>query len=202
MADLPPPPRDPVVDTDRTVSQPWLRWLTSLVAAVVASATSTALTALEATVTAIDAAYQSADAAMDARVSALEVDWRDASVDASFFEAATGSWSVTIATDLIVYRYRRIGNTVQFTVRVDTSSIASTPSLLRIYLPNGMVISAFATGVFWHFNATTAVDAAGLWFATPGLRYLVLTRNAAATAFGNATDQFFVYLSGQCEVAA
>lgn len=210
MALSPYPHLDDIIGQDphpRRLTTKWQQWLNQLRDAVLESATA-------ATVTALNAAYQAADAALSAlitaldaaltaltaRVTALETEWADATVDASYFASASGSWTVTVATDLIAYRYRRIGNTLQFAVRVNASSIGSTPTQLYLYLPDGMTISEYATGVFWHANFTTAVDAAGLWFASPGLRYLVLTRNAGATAFGNATDQFFVYLSGQCEV--
>lgn len=211
MADLlPPPARDEVTDRG-LVSRPWLRWLTDLSAAVVAAATSTALTAVEtayqaadaalsATVAALDATVTAALAALDVRVTALETDWADAVVDASYFASASGSWTVAIATDLIEYRYRRIGNTLQIAVRVNASSIGTTPTQLYLYLPNLPTIAQYTTGVFWYANFTSGDDAAGIWFANPGDTRLVLQRTAGGAAFANATDQFFLYLGAQCEV--
>lgn len=202
------PFRDEVLDRGLIAPRTWQVWLNALRDAVVASATSTAVTALEATVTAINAAYQAADAALTAaltaltvRVSALETDWADATVDASFFSSATGSWTVGLPGDLIAYRYRRIGNTMQIAVRVNASSIGTTPAQLRIYLPGLVEIAEYATGVFWYANFTSGDDTAGIWFASPGVAYLALQRNAGGSAnFANATNQFFIYLNAQCEV--
>lgn len=112
--------------------------------------------------------------------------WTAVEFDAGAFAADTGSWTVTSA-DQRVFKYMIVGDTMTVQFYLADTTIAGTPSDLRIRIPAGYVATTLGCpGVLCAFGTVGAVAVVE---TRDGLlaRYLSCFR-VPIVAWANATD--------------
>lgn len=98
--------------------------------------------------------------------------WITPAYAAGTYTTGAGTWTVD-AGDVTSHKYRLSGRTLIFSVRIDTSSVASSPSELRVGLPAGLTsaISGQDSAVIFDNSLTTsdngvaAVSSSGVFVA-------------------------------------
>lgn len=197
-----PPSRDALVD-GALVSQRWLTWLKDLRQHVIDE--DTALAARVTTLEAQQVATDTALAALEARVDAIEAaladlaaPFTDVPYADAVFSASTGTWTVD-AADYITFTWKKQGAKATVLLRIHASSLSAGPNGLSVNLPAALVPAKSVGGSF-HYLDTFAIAGTGNWQISAAGTVLSLFRDANATAWVTNTGETFVYVVAVFEV--
>lgn len=89
------------------------------------------------------------------------------------YTASTGTWTVD-SGDVTSYKYRLIGRTLTFAVRIDTSSVASNGGDLRVGLPAGLTSNMSAQDAAIAFDNSLTTSDVGVASITVGITYVAV----------------------------
>jgi hypothetical protein len=96
----------------------------------------------------------------------LADEWTTVPYDSALLDASSGTWTIPASpTDNFKVKYKKIGKTVTYSIRIKNSTVSSTPASLRLYLSDGMTINADANfnflnlGQYVNGNDTPTSDA-------------------------------------------
>lgn len=117
--------------------------------------------------------------------------WIDVTYSAGNFTTDTGTWTVA-SGDQAVYQYQIDGNKLTLNFRINSSSVATSPTQLRIAVPGGRTIARDAIVPLVAINAGVQITT-GLIVAAAGNTFIQIFRDTASTAWGNATDTTAVW---------
>jgi hypothetical protein len=112
--------------------------------------------------------------------------WADIAFNAGNFTTDTGTWTVA-SGDVTTLAYQLDGNKMTVSFDLRTTSVASSPTQLRIALPNGRIIARTMQNPILAKDNGTAVSTAYVE-ALAGQTYLRIFKDLASTAWSAATD--------------
>lgn len=115
--------------------------------------------------------------------------WTSVAYAGGNFTADTGSWTVA-SGDQTQYAYVEIGKTMHVAIFLVTTTAASSPTNLRVAVPNGRTIARTIRGPFVGANAGTDTTSA-FWEATSGATHIKFYRNLSANAW-SGTDNITI----------
>jgi len=132
----------------------------------------------------ISSAYTETDLA---NAVAIQSGWSAQVFSAGNYSAPSGgTWTVS-SGDVINNRYKLIGKTLIWNVRVETSTIASTPGILRVALPNGYVLATSASSIITGFCSQGGTREVVVLNCVGGNAYVNIDK-LSGSAFSNSTD--------------
>lgn len=101
--------------------------------------------------------------------------WTDVPFAAGNFSAGGGgAWTVQ-AGDVVTNRYTQIGQTLLWTLRIQTSTVSGTVTALVLILPGSLVAATIGTGVATLLNVGAPANRGDI-VVQPGTTYLTITR--------------------------
>ncbi len=102
----------------------------------------------------------------------LLAQWVSVPFSAGMWTAQTGSWTV-IAGNVITLQYRMLNRDMMFIdLTIQGSSVSSTPTDLRLLIPNGKSAVVRSTGPISVFDASASVSQLG-WFSVAALSNVI-----------------------------
>jgi hypothetical protein len=112
--------------------------------------------------------------------------WVDVTYAAGNFTTDAGTWTVD-SGDQSTYTFQLDGNMMTVSFDIRTSSVATSPTQLRIAVPLSRIIARTMQNRVLALNAGTQIDTAYVE-AVAGETHLRVFRDLAGTAWSNATD--------------
>lgn len=112
--------------------------------------------------------------------------WADVTFAAGNFTTDVGTWTVAEA-DQTTLAWQLDGNKMTVSFDIRTSTVASSPTELRIAVPNSRTIARTMSNSIMALDNGTEISTAYVQ-ATAGNAYLQIFKNLAAGAWTNATD--------------
>lgn len=108
------------------------------------------------------------------------------------FTSEIGSWTVA-AGDVLSYQYQIINKTMTVNFSIQTSSVAGSPTQLRIKIPEGKLGLTRTSGVFGYWDNQIGTGGVGQSTVLLNNNFIILSKDITSTAWTNSADQTFVW---------
>ena len=108
------------------------------------------------------------------------------------FTSNSGSWTVE-SGDVLAYQYQIINKTMTINFYIQTSSVAGTPSELRISIPESKLALTRTAVTFGYWDNEVSVGGVGQAFVLINQTYISLSKDVTQTAWTNSTNKTYVW---------